>query len=356
MSMTSPSRSWPTRGATAVLLSLALARFAPADTRLYLGEYKFNDPRVYAMGPGGADLEELAIVPTADWLLVGIQVDAAHGHIYWTHGSSGAGRIRRANLDGTDMVTLVQGLTNARGLAIDPVGGWMYWSDTQDNRLYRAHLDGTGVETIVDTGHQLGHPTLDVAGGKVYFGNFGAGDVRRANLDGTEAEVLFGGLFTPIAIALDLDAGKIYWADSNTSFVSNHIARANLDGTEREILYEGLPTSSGFTGIGLDLDAGRLYWCDEITAEEKGVWESSLDGTGAHRIFASPEGWNAGCLAVVVDGAAPCPADLDDDGAVGVGDLLIILAGWGTETGDVTGDGTTDVADLLAALSTWGAC
>ena len=51
-----------------------------------------------------------------------------------------------------------------------------------------------------------------------------------------------------------------------------------------------------------------------------------------------------------------CPADLSGDGIVGVGDLLAILAAWGTPGGDVTGDGTTDVADLLAVLAEWGAC
>ena len=340
------------------LLAGVLAGPAAGQLQIYLGEYKFNDPRLYVMGPGGAGLQELEIIPTEDWLVVGLQVDAAAGMIYWTHGSFNQGRIRRANLDGTGIDTLLSGLTNPRGLALDLGGGKLYWSDTQDRRMYRANLDGSALEAIVDSGHQLGNPTLDLVNGKIYYGNFDRAEIRRANLDGTNQEVLFRNVFTGIAIALDLGAGKIYWADSNTSFVSNHIARSNFDGSDREILYEGMPTSSGFTGVGLDLAAGKLYWSDEITDVEKGVWEANLDGSGATRIFASPVGWNAGAMTLLSAGS-PCPWDLDGSGTVGTADLLMLLGAWGTDPGgppDFDGDGSVGTTDLLELLANWGPC
>ncbi len=54
--------------------------------------------------------------------------------------------------------------------------------------------------------------------------------------------------------------------------------------------------------------------------------------------------------------ARSCPADLDGDGVVAIGDLLIVLAAWDGPDGDITGDGSTDVADLLALLAAWGSC
>jgi len=51
-----------------------------------------------------------------------------------------------------------------------------------------------------------------------------------------------------------------------------------------------------------------------------------------------------------------CPADFDNDGQVGIGDLLRLLGAWGTPVGDVDGDGDTDTADLLALLGAWGEC
>jgi hypothetical protein len=56
---------------------------------------------------------------------------------------------------------------------------------------------------------------------------------------------------------------------------------------------------------------------------------------------------------------APCPWDLDGDGAVGIADLLALLAAWGSDPGgppDFDGDGTVGISDLLALLPQWGSC
>jgi hypothetical protein len=346
------------RHALAIVAATAvLAVPCHAQTRIFLGEYKFEDPRLYVMNPGGTNVEELDIIPDADWLVVGLQVDPDAGTIYWTHGGFNQGRIRRASLDGTGMTTIVSGLTNPRGLALDLAGGHLYWSDTQDLRMYRVPVGGGAVQTVIDTGHQLGRPTLVPSEDALYFGNYGTGEIRRSSLDGMGQEVILDGLFTPVAIAIDQPGQKIYWADSNTSFVSNHIARADLDGTDVEILYTGLPTSSGFTGIALDLTADRLYWSDEITAAEKGVWEAALDGSDAARVFESPRGWNAGAMTIVED---TCPTDLaDPSGETGFADLLVVLSTWGACVGcpaDLDADGVVGFADLLILLAEWGPC
>ena len=51
-----------------------------------------------------------------------------------------------------------------------------------------------------------------------------------------------------------------------------------------------------------------------------------------------------------------CPADLDDDGTVGITDFLIVLGAWGTPGGDIDGDGDTGITDFLAVLGAWGPC
>ncbi len=52
---------------------------------------------------------------------------------------------------------------------------------------------------------------------------------------------------------------------------------------------------------------------------------------------------------------------MNGDGSVGVGDFLILLAGWGpcpdlpeTCPADLDLDGTVGVADLLILLANWG--
>lgn len=52
-----------------------------------------------------------------------------------------------------------------------------------------------------------------------------------------------------------------------------------------------------------------------------------------------------------------CDGDLDGDGVVGVPDLLVLLAAWGTSPcgpPDIDGDGTVAVPDLLILLANWG--
>ena len=54
-----------------------------------------------------------------------------------------------------------------------------------------------------------------------------------------------------------------------------------------------------------------------------------------------------------------CPWDLDRNNNVGVGDLLILLAAWGTDPGgppDFDGNNDVGVSDLLVLLANWGPC
>lgn len=65
---------------------------------------------------------------------------------------------------------------------------------------------------------------------------------------------------------------------------------------------------------------------------------------------------------VHVEGAgdehAPCLGDLDEDEAVGVNDLLILLAAWATadQHADLDEDGVVGVTDLLLVIGAWGPC
>jgi hypothetical protein len=52
-------------------------------------------------------------------------------------------------------------------------------------------------------------------------------------------------------------------------------------------------------------------------------------------------------------------SDLDEDGSVGVGDFLRLLADWGQNTdspADINHDGFVDEADLAILLASWGTC
>jgi hypothetical protein len=60
---------------------------------------------------------------------------------------------------------------------------------------------------------------------------------------------------------------------------------------------------------------------------------------------------------VTVSQVQPCPADLDQNGAVGSSDLAILLNQWGIAgSADINGSGVVDAADLGSMLAAWGAC
>jgi len=57
----------------------------------------------------------------------------------------------------------------------------------------------------------------------------------------------------------------------------------------------------------------------------------------------------------------PCPADVDESGAVNGVDLAGLLNNWATSGGkqprsDIDGSGIVDAEDLTYLLDAWGAC
>jgi hypothetical protein len=160
-------------------------------------------------------------------------IDIASGKMYWT--DYGIDKIKRSNLDGTGVETLIStGLNGPFGLALDIAGGKMYWTDFGTNKIQRSNLNGSVIEDLVITG--LSDPygiALDVFGGKMYWTDIGTDKIQRANFDGTSVESLVTtGLSSPYGIALDVASGKMYWTDRGTGKVQ----RANLDGSGIEDL------------------------------------------------------------------------------------------------------------------------
>ncbi|MCH2134315.1 MAG: S8 family serine peptidase [Phycisphaerales bacterium] len=49
-----------------------------------------------------------------------------------------------------------------------------------------------------------------------------------------------------------------------------------------------------------------------------------------------------------------CPGDFDNDGVIGVNDILFIISAWQTPDGDINDDGTTNVDDILLLLGAFG--
>lgn len=120
------------------------------------------------------------------------------------------------------------------------------------------------------------------------------------------------------------------------------VATLYLDVDEQSVMYDQPEDLAVWIGGGtIDLSATSQL---TITADPPDVVDFGASGSVT---------W---MVSYEFSAAPTCPADLDGDGLVGVGDLLTLLAGWGTPAADLDGDGTTGVGDLLTVLSAWGAC
>lgn len=238
----------------------------------------------------------------------GIAVDVEAGHIYWTNMGDYAaddGSIERANLDGSNVTTVVKtgGTWTGKQLVLDKPNGKLYWSDREGLRVMRVNLDGSGLETLVETGrgdaarkdqrNWCVGMALDLAGGKIYWtqkggDNANAGTIRRANieiprgqtaLNRTDIEVLFDGLPEPIDLELDLAKRHLYWTDRGNPPDGNTVNRTSIDAPhERTILARGFNET---IGIALDLEGGLMF----LTDLRGSVYSLKLDGSDRKTLF-----------------------------------------------------------------------
>ena len=219
----------------------------------------------------------------------GIALDMDGGKIYWMNEFRGIlprAKIQRADLDGSNIETLITGLNSPFGITLDVDGGKIYWTAAHGT-IQRANLDGSNIKTLVPGVFGLASLgiALDVAEGRMYWTDVnespsGTGAIQRANLDGSNIETLITGLETPVGLALDGDGDKIYWTDAGGVDVfgdkipgMGKVQRANLDGSNIETLVTELEAPFG---IALDGDGGQLYWTDAGTGA---VQRANLDGS-----------------------------------------------------------------------------
>lgn len=67
--------------------------------------------------------------------------------MYWA--DLGAGKIQRANLDGSDVEDIITDLLGPNGIALDLDGNKIYWADEFSGKIQSANLDGSNVEDVV---------------------------------------------------------------------------------------------------------------------------------------------------------------------------------------------------------------
>jgi hypothetical protein len=258
----------------------------------------------------------------------GVAVDVAAGHIYWTNMGVPAendGSIERVDLDGGNRTTIVpSGVTHTpKQLHFEAVGRKLYWGDREGMRVMRCELDGSNVETLVQTGQGADDRqderrwcvgvAVDPVGGHLYWSqkgpsDAGEGKILRAGIDLPEGqsatersdiEVLFEGLPEPIDLELDHAQRLLYWTDRGDPPRGNTVNRAPMHPPNAvrspEILLTHLMEGIGIT---LDLDGGRMY----VTDLGGSIYTAGLDGSDRKEILVAQGNLTGIAHAVLVTG------------------------------------------------------
>lgn len=110
--------------------------------------------RILSANPDGSGVK--TFINEGRKLRDGLVLDVTAGHIYWTNigdPKRNDGSIMRSDLNGKNMITIVPPGTTftPKQLQLDKRSGKLYWSDREGMRVTRANLDGSEIETLVDT-------------------------------------------------------------------------------------------------------------------------------------------------------------------------------------------------------------
>src|SRR3984893_18308906 len=287
----------------------AAAKNACKSGRLFFLD--LSGGRILSANPDGSDLK--TIINEGRKLPDGLGLDVAAGHIYWTNmgdPNRNDGSIVRSDLNGKNMITVVLpgGTFTPKQLQLEKRSGKLYWSDREGMRVMRANLDGSEIETLVDTSRGDSPPgsdptkwclgiAVDPEGGKFYWTlkgghHTGLGRIFRANIqvpqgqsaeNRRDIELLYDNLPEPIDLDLDPVHRTLYWTDRGDPPRGNTVNRAPMDADaesrkERQILFTHLMEG---IGLALDLNGGRMF----ITDFGGSVYSANLDGSNRRTLL-----------------------------------------------------------------------
>ena len=201
-------------------LVLLFGNVAAETDKLY-----WTDVRgIHRVDLDGGNMETPVPVPLVS--PIGIAVNEKGGKIYWA--DSDTRKIQRANLDGTNVEDLIELPKVPQGIALDVNEGKIYSTEAHVNTgagiIRRLNSDGTKPQVLLQPAviqlekTRLSSPSgiaVDPYGGKIYWTDLNPGRIHRANLNGTDAEDIVTGINWGRSIALDLTQAIESWSIVN---------------------------------------------------------------------------------------------------------------------------------------------
>ena len=205
--------------------------------KVYWSEQSGSGGTIKRANLDGTNVEEFVTRPTTPQ---SITVDSVRKKLYWLN--SLQGKIQSADLSGGNIKTIIQLDDTITRIVVGAEGGKLYWADSEF-RIRRMNLDGTSIETVLtgwnsDRSRKIGG--MVIADGKIYWSEqqpwyWASGKIHRANLNGTNLETLATPFGNPTGIAVDTLNEKAYWANS-----FGGLQRLDINGGEIEDVVYGI--------------------------------------------------------------------------------------------------------------------
>ncbi|XP_072236089.1 low-density lipoprotein receptor-related protein 4 isoform X1 [Leuresthes tenuis] len=212
--------------------------------------------------------------------VISMDYDSVEGKLYYTDVTLDV--IRRANLDGSDMETVIcQGLKTTDGLAVDWVSRNMYWTDTGRNSIEVARLDGTSRKVLIN--NSLDEPraiAVFPSKGFLFWTDWGNdAKIERAHLDGSDRKILIKtDLGWPNGLTLDYDTRRIFWVDAHL----DRIESSDLNGKLRQVLVS--PVSHPFALTQLKPVSSPLIPFSRLSQQDRWIYWTDWQTKSIQRV------------------------------------------------------------------------
>ena len=286
-----------------------------------------------------------------------LAVDMDGGKLYWTEKTGNrAGRIRRANLDGSN-VKLVKTLTSVpHGIALDAADSKIYVTNAYE-KVQRLNVDGSNFQSNLIT--ELNIPNdivVDSTGSKIYWTEQTSerrGRIRQANLDGSNVQLVKALTSVPFGMALDPSRHKLYVTNAY-----GKVQKLSTNGSDfQPNLITGLDTPKD---VAVDVAHSKVYW-----TEKGSIRRADLNGADIQDVvtgLGSPGSIVLGTPSMMpverdtpTEPVTDASTDVNQDKKVNKTDLLLVVTALGetpptNPNFDVNADGTVNIADVLLVI------
>lgn len=232
--------------------SVDLAVHSAAE-RIYwtIRDPESNTDEILSAAFDGTEVDTV-FAPTAK--INGIAIDPAGQAVYWSE----SGSIMRANEDGSDPVAVVSEI-NPTALAVDSDAGILYWHDRAMRSNHRVAIGGGLIEEMAtDLPGDAEVRDLHVEDGRIVYlvrDWTGLSSIFAWEIEAHTQEELVAGFVAPAGLAVDADDERVYWTDRGGKILS-----ADFDGDRVETVRWGRCGMGALTDVAIDARNRALFW------------------------------------------------------------------------------------------------